>query len=84
VTSKARRSFWAAFATLPQEVQRTARQKFELWRSDPFHPSLHFKELRSGVWSVRVNQQYRALAMRDGDLIAWFWIGPHSEYNRLV
>jgi hypothetical protein len=82
--SKARRSFWECFALLPPLVQQTAREKFQLWRRDPFSPSLHFKELKSGVWSVRVNQQYRALGLREGDTIVWFWIGPHSEYDKLI
>jgi hypothetical protein len=27
-------------------------------------------------------KRYRALGLRDGDVIAWFWIGTHEEYNR--
>ena len=84
MTSRARRSFWEAFGKLPQDVQKIAREKFKLWRQDPFHPSLHFKHLRADVWSVRVNQQCRALGLRQGDTIAWFWIGPHSTYDRLA
>jgi hypothetical protein len=84
MTSRARRSFWQLFSALPPHVQRQARVRFALWRREPSHPSLHFKELRDGLWSVRVNRSYRALALREGDLVVWFWIGPHGEYDRLI
>jgi hypothetical protein len=84
VTSKASPEFWAHFKRLPPEVQSLARTKFNVWQSDPFHPSLHFKQLYPGLWSVRINIQYRALGLRDGDRIVWFWIGSHAEYDRLI
>jgi hypothetical protein len=31
---------------------------------------------------VRIGEHYRALGLREGDIIAWFWIGTHEEYNR--
>jgi len=84
VISRARRSFWEEFAGLPKAIQVTARDKFALWREDPFHPALQFKELRPGVWSVRINDGYRALGLREGELIVWFWIGTHAQYDRLI
>ena len=27
---------------------------------------------------------YRALAVLDGDLAVWFWIGTHADYDRLL
>ena len=84
MTSRARRSFWVTFDALPQHIQRVARDKFRLWHREPFHPSLHFKELRKDIWSARVTDSYRALALRDGELIVWFWIGTHEQYERLI
>jgi hypothetical protein len=84
VTSKATSGFWEAFDRLPQEMQRQAKSKYKLWRRDPFHPSLHFKELHKDLWSIRVNLDYRALARRRGELIVWFWIGTHKEYDLLI
>jgi hypothetical protein len=49
-----------------------------------FNASLHFKPLFSDIWSVRINQSYRALGRRRGNLIVWFWIGTHSEYDELL
>lgn len=84
MTSKATRAFWQAYQKLPASIQEQATQKFQLWRRDPFHPSLHFKELSSNLWSVRITPNYRALARRRDDLIVWFWIGTHDEYDRLI
>ena len=77
-------AFWLAFARLPRDVQDAARQKHRLWLENPFHPSLHFKELAPGLWSARINKQYRALGRRRADLVVWFWIGTHAEYDRLI
>jgi hypothetical protein len=27
---------------------------------------------------------YRALGQLGGDEIVWFWIGPHSEYDKML
>ena len=32
----------------------------------------------------RINLQYRALGIRDDDTIAWFWIGLHDDYDRML
>ena len=52
------------------------------WKLDPYHPSLHFEERRNGICVVRIGEHHRALGLREGDTIAWFWIGTHEEYNR--
>jgi hypothetical protein len=56
--------FWTSLARLPQAVQRTAREKFELLRKNPAHPSLHFKKVGE-LWSVRVGINHRALAVEE-------------------
>jgi hypothetical protein len=48
-------------------------------------PSLQFKKVdEPNVYSVRVGLGYRALGMMDGTDIVWFWIGSHSEYDKLI
>ena len=37
---KANRRFWKHFDALPPNVQKLAREKYALWKSDPHHPSL--------------------------------------------
>lgn len=36
------------------------------------------------MWSVRVGLHYRAAGVQEGSNIVWFWIGHHSEYDRLI
>jgi hypothetical protein len=84
VKSKAHGQFWTGYRALPVEIQKQAREKFRLWLKEPFNPTLHFKELISDVWSVRINQNHRALGRRRGNLIVWFWIGTHPEYDQLL
>jgi len=81
VIGKAHRRFWRCFEALPTGVQKLAREKYGLWKSDPFHPSLKFEERRDGVCVVRIGDRYRAVGVREGDTVAWFWIGTHEEYN---
>ena len=84
MNSKTTRHFWAGLDKLPEDIRRLAREKFALWQSDPFHPSLQFKELAPGVWSVRITQKYRALGQENGDRIVWYWIGTHDDYDARV
>ncbi|HEU5068964.1 MAG TPA: hypothetical protein VFV96_00955 [Verrucomicrobiae bacterium] len=76
--------FWTFRDALPKEIQELADKSYELLKSDPRHPSLHFKKV-GRFWSARAaGIHYRAVAVEDGDDIVWFWIGHHSEYDRLV
>lgn len=76
--------FWRHFEALPAEVQELARKNFALLRVNPMHASLHFKQLRPGLWSARVGQHYRALAVPIKEGFRWFWIGSHAEYDQLI
>ncbi|MGZ8219255.1 ParE family toxin-like protein [Methylomagnum sp.] len=75
--------FWAFYAELPENIQRLAKENYKLLKRDPFHPSLHFKRVGK-YWSVRVGIHYRAAAIGRGQDIVWFWIGHHSEYDRII
>ena len=81
MNSKALPSFWKCFERLPADIQELARQKYRLWQHNPFHVSLHFKEVQPGIWSIRISQKYRALGQECGDLIVWYWIGTHDDYD---
>ena len=76
-------SFWDKYKRLSPEIQKLASQNFELLKSDPKHPSLHFKRIRK-YWSVRVNKDVRALAVEAEDGFVWFWIGGHNEYDLII
>jgi hypothetical protein len=87
VVSRATARFWRAYGALPEHVRRQARAAYRLFRADPWHPGLRFKQVHptEPVYSVRVGLTYRALGRREGaDTVVWFWIGSHAEYDRLT
>ena len=75
--------FWKCFDQLPKHIQQIANENFELLKTDPFHPSLHFKKIGS-IWSVRIGLSYRTLAIKDAEDFIWVWIGNHDEYERML
>jgi hypothetical protein len=68
------------------DVQRDAKRAYRMFQSNPGHPGLQFKKPEGGddIYSARIGLGYRALAVVDGDRVVWYWIGSHSDYNRLV
>ncbi len=76
-------NFWALYRQLPDHIRDLADKNFELLKADPQHQSLHFKKIGS-LWSVRVGSHYRALGLDKGENVVWFWVGPHSEYDRIL
>ncbi len=83
MNSHTTRSFRKAFQTLPPDVQRRARQAYELWRENPDLPGLRFKRVDDQV-SVRIGRNYRALGILQGNDVYWYWIGKHDEYDRTI
>ncbi|HJY76754.1 MAG TPA: hypothetical protein VKE95_08985 [Burkholderiales bacterium] len=75
--------FWAFYEALPAEVRELADKNFQLLKTDPRHPSLHFKKLGMH-WSVRVGNHHRALAVEVETGMYWIWIGTHAEYDKIV
>lgn len=78
--------FFASYRRLPAEVRNQARQAYALFAHDPSHPGLRFKKVHPArpIYSARVGSDYRAVGVRDGNDIHWFWIGSHSEYDSLL
>ena len=78
-------SFWRAYRSLPRSIQRQARKAYRLWRENPAHPSLVFKQVkptRPPLYSARITQDFRALGVLQDDTVIWLWIGGHDEYER--
>ena len=82
--SRTTRSFRQRLETLPPDIRRQAHKAYELFRVNPSHPSLHFKQVIDDVYSVRITRGYRVLGVKRGDSIVWFWIGSHDEYERML
>ena len=86
MTSKTTRRFRAAYGQLPEHVRRRAREAYRHFKSDLNHPSLRFKKVHAteAIYAARVGLGYRALAVVDGDVTVWFWIGTHADYDQLL
>jgi len=80
------KSYWQAFKELPENIQRHTDRKFDLWKQNPFHPSLNFKCVNTeyNIWSARITIDYRALAVKKENSVIWYWIGSHKKYERLL
>ena len=76
--------FWELYSALPREVQLLANKCYRLWLKDFRYPSLHFKPINQGIWSIRVGAHYRAVGYFETNAVfVWTWIGTHEEYNKL-
>lgn len=84
--SRTTAKFRKAFSQLPKEVQEQARKAYRQFQEDPGHPGLRFKRVhpKLQIYSARASKDYRAVGLRDGDTIVWFWIGTHADYDLLL
>ncbi|MDZ7288576.1 MAG: hypothetical protein ONB44_02270 [candidate division KSB1 bacterium] len=71
---------------VPEQTRRQAREAYRLFMQNPYHPSLRFKQIHpvKPIYSVRINIDYRAVGTLDEDEIVWFWIGSHTDYDKLI
>jgi hypothetical protein len=75
--------FWELYRALPGDIRELANKNYQLLKSNPRYPSLHFKRIGE-LWSVRVGQHYRALGVDVEGGIYWVWIGTHADYDKIV
>jgi len=75
--------FLVLYRVLPESVRR---QAYALFQQSPRHPSLRFRQAHPTrpIFSTRVGRHDRAVGIRQGEDIFWFWIGSHAEYNHLL
>jgi len=86
MNSRTTRQFRDCFSALPVNIQQHARRSYRQFLVNPHHPGLQFKRVHASlpIHSVRIGIHYRALGVVTGNDIVWFWIGPHSEYDRII
>lgn len=84
--SRTTRQFRRLFPDLPSDVQREAKRGYRTVQTNPAHPGLQFKKLEGDddIYSARIGLDYRALAVMKKNRVVWYWIGSHSEYDRLI
>lgn len=78
--------FLKAYRDLPKPVREQARKAYRLFKQNPQHPSLNFKSIHPSqpFYSARISLGYRTIGIRTEDVIIWFWIGSHADYDKLI
>ncbi len=75
--SKITAEFRNLLRSLPKEARRQAYAAYRMFKSNPYHPSLHFKRVGEDppIYSVRIGISYRILGVRrNNDTVLRFWI----------
>ncbi len=79
--------FQRHYAKLPLEIQRKAEKQTELFRKNPFYPSLHTEKLeppKREVWSFRVDKKYRIFfRFNNPHSVRFLTIGSHDWIYKL-
>jgi hypothetical protein len=85
---KATPTFWKKFYDLPNEQKDVVREKWKLFKADPFHPSLGTHKIhglsaiaKQTVYSVVIEADLRVLFQIDGNIIKSFDLGTHDLYQ---
>jgi hypothetical protein len=81
-TEQFRRLYSAASIQRQTQIKRS----YKLWFENPAHPSIRFKKVHATdpIYSARVDLDWRALGVLEGDTVVWFWVGPHDQYDTLL
>lgn len=84
--SRTTKAFRKMLNSLPDEIQKQAKSSYRAWRKDVWASTFEFKKVHPSIpfYSVRVNYDYRAVGIRKGNEVSWFWIGSHADYDNIV
>ena len=76
-------TFDKLFRSLPAPIQKKAIKKTDLFKGNPFHPSLRIEKLHPKglrVWSFRVDISYRIVfKFLDANHAEFHFIGHHNQ-----
>jgi hypothetical protein len=88
LTFKASGTFWKRFYDLPADQKESARKKWEVFKQDPFDPSLGTHKINrlsallgKTVYGVEIEADLRVTFYRTGDQINTITIGTHEIYK---
>ncbi len=80
--------FKKCYQELPVAIQKKAERREELFRTNPFHPSLRTEKLHPKdreVWSFRIDDNYRILfRFKDHNTVYLLAVGSHHWIYRAV
>ncbi len=80
-------SFLDAAYELPKEISRKVWKAVRLISRNPESPGLNFEKLHGkadGLWSIRVDQKYRVVLVRNRQLMTLLFVGPEEEAYRFA
>ncbi|MGE3279284.1 MAG: type II toxin-antitoxin system YafQ family toxin [Candidatus Altimarinota bacterium] len=77
--------FRKQFTELPKSIKEKALKTEELFRANPFHPSLRLHKLKGkleGLWSISLDRKHRIIfkSMEDSSIL-FISIGTHAIYE---
>lgn len=88
MTFKATENFWRKFYALPPAQKQLARERWEIFKVDPFDARLGTHKINSlaarmkkTVRSVVIDDDLRVIFVMDGDVVTTLDIGPHPIYR---
>jgi hypothetical protein len=79
-------NFWKCYSELSEEIKKQTREAYRMFVANPYHPGLYFKRIHSErpVFSIRITRDYLTVGILENNEMIWFWIGSHSEYDKLI
>lgn len=86
MTSRTTKRFRKLLSDLPPPVQKQAYEAYRTWMRDPWHAGLQFKQIHATrpIFSARIGLDWRAVGVRTGDAVLWYFISSHADYDRLI
>jgi mRNA-degrading endonuclease YafQ of YafQ-DinJ toxin-antitoxin module len=73
------------YKKLPVQVQRSAESKEDLFRENPFHPSLRTHKLTGKLkdyWAFSIGYNYRIIFSFESEKhVLWHAVGSHAIYQ---
>ena len=81
------KDFVSQYKSLPKKIQDIATKKENIFKDNPFHPSLRMHTLKgrlSGLMSISITLNYRIIfeIKKNGDII-FISVGKHDIYKSL-
>ena len=75
--------FLDAFARLPRQIQGKTTEFVNKFRNDPLSPGINYEKIRNAmddkIYSVRIDDTYRGIVVREGNTYLLLWVGHHDE-----
>lgn len=75
--------FLDAFAKLPRQIQGKTTEFVNKFRNDPLAPGINYEKIKNAlddkIYSVRIDDTYRGIVVRENDTYLLLWVDHHDE-----